>query len=79
MSSADVIQKPFAVPVRGEGRRLLGNMAVSRIYEEAAKGNLELVKNGHRTLITTRSIDRYTAGWQPAKIKLYAKKKKPAD
>jgi hypothetical protein len=63
------------VPLRTEGRRLLGNKAVSEIYEEAARGLLELVKDGRKTLITMRSIDRYTANWRPAKIKTYTRKK----
>jgi hypothetical protein len=76
MPNTDVKLKPFAVPLRTEGRRLLGNKAVSEIYEEAARGLLELVKDGRKTLITMRSIDRYTTNWRPAKIKTYTRRKK---
>jgi hypothetical protein len=74
MPNTDVKLKPFAVPLRTEGRRLLGNKAVSEIYEEASRGLLELVKDGRKTLITIRSIEAYTAGWPPAKIKTYTRK-----
>jgi ribosomal protein L29 len=71
--------KPFAVPLRGKGRELLGNKAVSEIYEEVAAGNLELVKDGKRSLLTLRSIEAYQASWKPARIKQYRRNKKPPD
>jgi hypothetical protein len=78
MSNTDISLKPFAVPLRTEGKRLLGNKSVSEIYDQASKGRLELVKDGRKTLITLRSIDAYTAGWQPAKIKQYVRDKSKA-
>jgi hypothetical protein len=66
--------KPFAIPLRGKARELLGNKAVSEIYEEVAAGRLELLKDGKRSLITLRSIEAYVAGWKPARIKKYARK-----
>jgi hypothetical protein len=73
LSDTTATIKPFAVPLRGEGRRLLGNKAVSEIYEAAGRGELELVKDGGRTLITLRSIEQYCSKWTPAQIKKYPK------
>jgi hypothetical protein len=71
MSNIETL-RPYAVPLRTKGRELLGGKAVSQIYEEAARGKLELVKDGKRTLITLRSIDRYNAALPAAKIKPFA-------
>jgi hypothetical protein len=47
--------RPFAVPLL-EARRLLGNKAISAIYEAIGEGKLVAVKDGNKTLITTASI-----------------------
>ena len=72
MSNTTTNLKPFAVPLRGKARELLGDKAVSQIYEEAARGKLELVKDGKKTLVTLRSIEAYVAAWKPAKVKKMA-------
>jgi hypothetical protein len=61
--------RPFAVPLRGEGRRLLGNKAYSSIYEAIGRGELDAIKDGGKTLLTTESIERYMRSLPPAKIK----------
>jgi hypothetical protein len=43
------------------------NMGHSKLYEELGKGNLNAVKDGSRTLITTESILRYQAN-RPAAV-----------
>jgi hypothetical protein len=53
---ADIIE-PFAVPVK-EARRLLGNKSNASLYMAIARGELEAIKDGKKTLITTRSIRR---------------------
>jgi hypothetical protein len=41
----------------------------SKLYEELGKGNLDAVKDGPRTLITTESIRRYQANRPAAAFK----------
>jgi hypothetical protein len=45
------------------------NVGHSKLYEELGKGNLDAVKDGTRTLITTESILRYQANRPPAVFK----------
>jgi hypothetical protein len=59
---------PFAVSV-SETRKVLGGKARSGVYDEIGLGNLDAVKDGDRTLITTESIIRYCSRMQPAQIK----------
>ena len=66
--------KPFAVKLRPDGRRLLGDKCYSEIYEEIAKGRLELIKDGRRSLLTMRSIEAYMASLPPAEVKKYPPK-----
>jgi hypothetical protein len=47
--------EPYAVSVR-DARPLLGNRSLSSIYDMLAKGELEAVKDGKRTLIVVASI-----------------------
>ena len=57
--------KPRAVPIK-TARVLLGNKARSEIYEAAKRGELDLVKDGFRTLVTLQSIESYQAKWPRA-------------
>jgi hypothetical protein len=45
------------------------NMGHTKLYEELGKGNLDAVKDGSRTLITTESILRYQGNRPPATFK----------
>ena len=73
---------PFAVNI-SEARTVLGGKSRSGVYEEIGRGNLEALKDGDRTLITTDSIIRYcsrmpAAKVQPPKPKKYPKRGRPA-
>jgi hypothetical protein len=65
--------KPRAVPIR-VAQRLLGNKARSELYKQVGLGNLDALKDGNKTLITTASIERYMAALPPAKIKAQRQK-----
>lgn len=39
--------------------RLLGEKSRSEVYDAIGRGDLDARKDGHKTLITTRSIRRY--------------------
>ena len=67
--------EPFAVPLK-EARRLLGDMSHSRIYDIIGRGELEAVKDGGKTLITTRSIRARQEALPRAKIKPTVRKSK---
>ena len=61
--------KPFAVKIP-VASNLLGDKSRSEIYELLAAGLLEGVKDGARTLIVVKSIERYNAAlptWRAAK------------
>jgi hypothetical protein len=60
--------EPVAVSIR-EAQRLLGDKARSQLYKDIARGELEAVKDGAKTLITLESIKRRQASLPPAKIK----------
>src|SRR5258707_246820 len=64
--------RPFAVRL-AEASRLLGNKAVSDIYDEIGLGNLVAIKDGNKTLITVASIDAYMAALPPARIQASAR------
>jgi hypothetical protein len=49
---------PIAVPLP-EARRLLGNMARSKVYDLLGKGMLVGLKDGKKLLITTASIEAH--------------------
>jgi hypothetical protein len=60
--------RPHAVPLK-KARELLGNKAISEIYSAGGRGELEFLKDGHKTLVTLASIERYMHGLPPARIK----------
>jgi hypothetical protein len=66
--SDDKLPEPFAVTIAETGRRL-GGKSRPGIYNDIGRGLLEAVKDGNRTLITTRSIEALQRSWPPAKIK----------
>jgi hypothetical protein len=63
--------KPFAVQIP-VARKLLGGKCKTGIYEAIARGELDAVKDGKRTLITTASIERRQKSLPPADFKIYA-------
>jgi hypothetical protein len=60
--------EPFAVPLP-EAKRLLGGKCIAGIYVALGLGQLQAVKDGARTLVTTASIKAYQASWPRARIK----------
>jgi len=52
--------EPFALSV-SVTQHVLGDKALSTLYEAGARGDLEFVKDGAKTLITLASIKRYIA------------------
>lgn len=58
----------YAVPIK-VARSALGNKARSEIYEAAGRGELVLVKDGNKTLVTTELIRRYQAMWPRLNVK----------
>jgi hypothetical protein len=65
--------RPYAVTLK-IARVLLGNKAISEIYEDGGRAEddpkkLDLIKDGSKTLVTMASIDRRYALLPPAKIK----------
>jgi hypothetical protein len=54
---SDNALKPFAVNMR-TALELLGRMSRSYIYEAAGRGELDLIKDGGKTLVTLQSIER---------------------
>ena len=61
-----------AVPIPA-ARKMLGNKSRSEMYQAAAAGLLTFIKDGSKTLVTTKSIRSYQATrWKPAAVKLYA-------
>jgi hypothetical protein len=64
MSTDDI----YAIPIP-DAQIKLGRKCRSGIYQAAGRGELDLVKDGDRTLVTVESIRRYQATWPRAKIK----------
>jgi hypothetical protein len=56
-------------------QKALGDKCRSEIYEAAGRGELDLVKDGAKTLVTVESIKRYQATRPPAVIKPSARKR----
>jgi hypothetical protein len=48
----------------------LGHKSRSGVYEAAVRGELDLVKDGGKTLVTVESIRAYQAKWPRANVKL---------
>src|SRR5262249_47005757 len=67
-ATESVPPRSFAVSIK-MARGLLGGKSRSGIYEAAGRNELDLVKDGAKTLVTTDSIDRYNASRPRAKIK----------
>jgi hypothetical protein len=59
---------PYAVSIL-EACRLLGGMSRAGLYVAIGRGELEALKSGRRTLITTASIERRQRSLPAAKIK----------
>jgi hypothetical protein len=62
------LPEPFAVELK-VARSLLGGAAYSRIYAMLARGELDAIKDGKRTLITTESIRRRQQSLPKAKFR----------
>jgi hypothetical protein len=69
--------EPPAVTIP-RARVMLGDKAASEVYEAAGRGELDLIKDGNKTLVTVASIRRYMAALPPAKIKQYPPRKPSA-
>jgi hypothetical protein len=52
--------KPYAVPIK-TAQELLGRKARSDIYEAIGRGELDVIKDGAKTLIVLASIERRQA------------------
>ncbi len=57
-----------AVPIK-VARVALGNKARSEIYEAAGRGELVLLKDGNKTLVTVASIREYQTNWPRLQVK----------
>jgi hypothetical protein len=55
----DALLAPLVKAVPKKKAQAILNMGHTKLYEELGKGNLDAVKDGPRTLITTESILRY--------------------
>jgi hypothetical protein len=66
---------PFAVEISA-ARQLLGNKSRSELYAAVGRGQLDALKDGTKTLITTASIVSYCSRMQPAKIKVAPPRKR---
>jgi hypothetical protein len=67
--------RPFAVPIH-KARVLLGDKSRSEIYVAAGRGELDLVKDGAKTLVTLSSIERYQHKLTPLRVKSFAPRQK---
>ena len=63
--------KPYAVQI-SVARVLLGGKSRSHIYDAAARGELDLVKDGGKTLVTVESIERRQQALPRVSVKPYA-------
>jgi hypothetical protein len=59
----------YAVPIK-VAQSVLGHKSRSGVYEAAVRGELVLVKDGGKTLVTVASIRAYQAKWPRANVKL---------
>jgi hypothetical protein len=66
--------KPYAVAIP-VAQSLMGDKSRSEVYEAAAKGEIDLVKDGKKTLVVLASIESRQAALPPAKVKLTPRKR----
>jgi len=66
--------KPYAVDIP-DARKLMGNKSRSGVYEAAARGEVDFVKDGKKTLVVLASIERRQAALPPANVKLTPRKR----
>lgn len=66
LNAAFTVQ-PFGLSI-ADTRQVLGGKSLSGIYEAAAEGKLQFVKDGNKTLVTLQSIKNYIASMPAAKI-----------
>jgi hypothetical protein len=59
--------KPFAVAIP-VAQSLMGDKSRSELYEAAARGEVDFVKDGKKTLVVLASIERRQAALPPAKL-----------
>jgi hypothetical protein len=59
--------KPYAVTIT-DAKPLLANKCRSEIYEALARGELDAIKDGQKTLIVVASIERYMRSRPAARI-----------
>jgi hypothetical protein len=64
--------KPFAVTMK-VAQWLLADKARSEVYDAINRGELDAVKDGVRTLITTESIERRQRSLPPAEFRPLAR------
>jgi hypothetical protein len=67
--------KPYAVDIP-VARKLMGNKSRSEVYEAAAKGEVDFVKDGKKTLVVLASIERRQAALPAANVKLTPRKRR---
>lgn len=76
---SDSALKPFAVNIQ-TARELLGRKSRSYIYEAAGRGELDLVKDGGKTLVTVELIERRQQSLPRLEVKPFVprdRKKRP--
>ena len=59
---------PFGFDI-SDSCKIIGNKSRSSLYEKAAAGELEFVKDGAKTIVTTDSLIRYLERMRSVKIK----------
>jgi hypothetical protein len=77
ISDAPIKARPFAVSI-AQARVLLGNKSRSEIYIAAGRGELQLVKDGAKTLVVLESIENRQRSLPPLKVKPSAPRSKHA-
>jgi hypothetical protein len=67
--------KPYAVAIP-VAQSLMGDKSRSEVYQAAAKGEVDLVKDGKKTLVVLASIERRQAALPPTTVKLTPRKRR---
>jgi hypothetical protein len=67
LPAGDTLLASLVKAVPQKKAQIILNMGHTKLYNELGKGNLDAVKDGNRTLITTESILRYQAS-RPAAV-----------